>query len=488
MSISVQERTEAELARPPKADEADMNASAGELVKAQPYTGHLAIRPGQKKLTPEQDAVFSAIVNFGPDDETAWPHINVFLHICQVRGLDPWAKQIYLIKRGGSNGSKASYTVQTGIDGYRFLADRTGRTIGGAKIYWAGAADDERSWTKTVDPDTGDVVMQPVWWARWPKDRGNPEAAKAVLKYYTARGELVVTEAIAHWGMYAPYTQKWEGPRGKRQPVKGADGQIVMELTNDMWRRDGGAHMLGKCAEAAVIRRAFPAEVAGIFVDEEMAQADVHTPEDLARARREAFEHDQQTKAEHARTHTHTGARTHADIIDGEVIEDAQDAQDAQDALDAHTPTPEPVTGAQRRAWLLEEIEEIAKIRDRPVAEITKTFAARLNVATLEQADPDDLLGMLGPWRQIVVDSLRQQGRDAEADIYAEAGSELVAPAHILFGRPNPEEPEEGPDAGPVHAGPVHAGPLHAAPEHAAPEHAEPEPPAHEDPDVREPE
>jgi phage recombination protein Bet len=47
---------------------------------------------------------------------------HVFIYACKRLGLDPFAKQIYMVKRG-----EGAMTIQTGVDGFRLIADRTGR-------------------------------------------------------------------------------------------------------------------------------------------------------------------------------------------------------------------------------------------------------------------------------------------------------------------------------------------------------------------------
>jgi hypothetical protein len=251
--------------------------------------GSLSLSPTQTKLTPEQRAALSAITNANPDDERAIPNLRVFLHVCQKMSLDPWRKQAYLIVRG--EGDKAKFTIQVGIDGYRTVAARTRLLVGSATWLWTGDDDDPACWR--FNEATG--VMQRVWYDEWPESRGWPGAAKAVIRHYDALGNLVISDAVAHWGMYAPMYPKfeWTGSSGSRKkvPVVDDDGKTVMEL-GEMWAK-GPAHMLAKCAEALVLRKVFPDEFAGTVTFEEMHRADmeerVRADREAAAARKEAF-------------------------------------------------------------------------------------------------------------------------------------------------------------------------------------------------------
>lgn len=162
------------------------------------------------------DLIKSLVAVGATDNELA-----LFLYTAQRTGLDPLAKQIYCIKRQGK------MTIQAGIDGYRLIADRTGKYAG-----------------------NDDPVFGPDHQA------GN----------ITAPTSATVTVWKLVGGVRCPFTST-------------ARWSEYFKDTNEgfMWRKMPYL-MLGKCAEALALRKAFPAELSGIYTDAEMDQAGQEQP------------------------------------------------------------------------------------------------------------------------------------------------------------------------------------------------------------------
>jgi phage recombination protein Bet len=168
----------------------------------------------------DQVALVKRTIAKGCDDD----ELALFMHICQRTGLDPFAKQIYAIRRWDSKARREVMTPQTSIDGYRLVAERTGRYAPG------------REPTLTYDEKTKQLAT-----------------ATSYIKKQTPDGTWHEVAATAHYSEYAQTTKE------------GAPTKFWQQMPRVM---------LSKVAEALALRRAFPMELSGIYTHEEMSQAD----------------------------------------------------------------------------------------------------------------------------------------------------------------------------------------------------------------------
>lgn len=154
------------------------------------------------------------------DDELA-----LFLRTANRLGLDPTARQIYLVKRWDGGLKREVATPQVSIDGFRVIADRTDKYVPGREATFEYEGEQLKS-------------------------------ATAYIKKFVG-GEWHEISSTAY---YSEYVQKTK--EGK---------------PNSMWQKMPHL-MLAKCAESLVLRKAFPAELSGIYTSEEMGTPDYQQP------------------------------------------------------------------------------------------------------------------------------------------------------------------------------------------------------------------
>lgn len=145
--------------------------------------------------------------------------LDLFVNYCRTIALDPLAKQVYAIRQ--KNGT---WQFFASIDGLRVTAQRTGEYLGQTAPYWCSM----------------DATWRDVWLADGP-----PAAAKVGV---FRRGNTEPTWGVATFRSYGT--------------GKGGNWTSMPDV------------MLAKCAEASALRKAFPAELSGVYVREEFADAD----------------------------------------------------------------------------------------------------------------------------------------------------------------------------------------------------------------------
>lgn len=157
------------------------------------------------------DLIKSQIAKGATDDE-----LKLFLNQCKRTGLDPLTRQIYFMKR--KQGDRQVMTVQTSIDGFRVIAERSGDYAG---------------------QDEPEFIED------------NKRPTKATVKVYRWRGDQRYCAAVgvAYWDEYVP-----------------------MSGQDFMWRKMPHT-MLAKVAEALALRKAYPQDLSGLYTNDEMQQA-----------------------------------------------------------------------------------------------------------------------------------------------------------------------------------------------------------------------
>lgn len=263
-----------------------------------------AVTPYQAPSSPveitfnaEQMKVITSTIAKGATPE----ELQLFVATCTRTGLDPFLKQIYAVKRWDNKEKREVMAIQVGIDGFRLIADRTGKYGGQDPVEW-------------LDSDG-------VWSEVWTGRGDHPIAARTAVYR-------------KDWSHKAPAVCRWDS----YVQTHGADGKLMPN-----WAKMPDV-MLGKCAEALALRRAFPAEMSGL-------------------AAQVGYEYDPNSEAEYQRRAVDLAAfeTGRAEAIEGEVIKHEAPQQEPVSAsagrqandgasADSSPAAPSPDADADKRA------------------------------------------------------------------------------------------------------------------------------------------
>jgi phage recombination protein Bet len=185
-------------------------------------TTNKAVMLNKIEYTPDQVALIkSTIAPKATNDE-----LKLFLYQCQRTGLDALSRQIYAIHRWNSGQKKEVMTIQTSIDGFRVVAERSG-DYGGQ---------DEPEFIEDA--------------------QGNLKACKVAVYRFRGDQRYKAAVGVAYWDEY-------------KQTNK--EGQVF-----GLWKTMPRV-MLSKVAEAIALRKAYPQDLSGLYTSEEMEQSENNT-------------------------------------------------------------------------------------------------------------------------------------------------------------------------------------------------------------------
>lgn len=177
-----------------------------------------------KLSRPQIELIKNTVAKGASDDE-----LKLFIQVCKGASLNPFLKQVFLVPRWDSVAGREVRSIQVSIDGFRAIAESSGAYAGNDDPVYDGETD--------IDIPAGKSGIA--------KKITAPNKA-TVTVYKIVEGSRYAFTATARWTEYYP------GPK------MGFQWHIRPFL------------MLGKCAEALALRKAFPKLLSGMYASEEM--------------------------------------------------------------------------------------------------------------------------------------------------------------------------------------------------------------------------
>lgn len=222
----------------------------------------------QSNLRESTDLVKRTVAKGATDLE-----LELFIRQCERTGLDPFARQIYAVKRWDQQAGQEVMQTQVSIDGLRTIAAESGEMAGQDGPYWCGA----------------NALWSDVW-----LQSGDPRAARVIVLRKHGNGVVGRYTGVA---LFDSYCQRKK------------DGSPTR-----MWAQMA-PEMLAKCAEALALRKAFPQSMSGLYTGDEMAQAD-NRPSDQGKSMETPLEAPETLAHPGSATGTHSGA---GNALEGEL-------------------------------------------------------------------------------------------------------------------------------------------------------------------------
>ncbi len=164
------------------------------------------------EFTPEQYQMIRDTYASGASEK----EFQVLMEVAKLRRLNPLFKQIHFMQRWNPDLERKVWVSVVGIDGFRAIADRTGRYAG------------------QDEPEFGPFV------------NGFPESCRVRVYRKDWKKPAV---GVAYWSEYVQVKRDGKPTRS----------WSTMPHT-----------MIAKCAEAQAMRKAFPEDLGGLYVDEEL--------------------------------------------------------------------------------------------------------------------------------------------------------------------------------------------------------------------------